>query len=104
MKLNLKTFDPHLIIRILCFPACIFMGCLLIKMTKSPDEFISFLRASKGAAVFSLMMIMTHAAEELIVAFEDYIPNPKNREKWIKILLFVGLVSVVIIGFTIWRI
>jgi succinate dehydrogenase hydrophobic anchor subunit len=104
MRLNLKTFNPHVIIRILSLPACIFMGCLLIKMTKTPDEFISFLRASKGAAVFSLMMIMTHATEELIVALEDYIPNKKNREKWIKILLFVGLFSVVIIGFTIWRI
>lgn len=104
MTLNLKTFNPHLIIRILCFPACIFMGCLLIKMTKTPDDFIRFLQASKGAAIFSLIMIMTHATEELIVALEDYIPNPKNRKKGIKILLFVSLVAVAIIGFTLWRI
>lgn len=104
MKLNFKTFDPGLVVRILSFPAYIFVGWLLIKMTRSPDDFLSFLRAYKGAAVFSLMMIMTHSAEELIVALEDYIPNSKNREKWIKILLFVGVVSVVIIGFTLWRI
>lgn len=104
MKLSLKTFDPHLIIRILCLPACVFVGCLLIKMTKTPDELMNFLRASKGAAIFSLMMIMAHATEELIVAMEDYIPNPKIREKCIKILLMVGLSSVVIIGFTLWRI
>ena len=104
MKLTLKTLDAHLIVRILCLPALVFVGCLLIKMTTTPDEFINFLRAYKGAGVFSLIMIMTHTAQELITALEDYIPNPVTRTKGIKIVLFLSLISVVIIGFTLWRI
>lgn len=104
MKLNLKTLDAHLIIRILCLPALVFIGCLLIKMTTTLDEFINFLRAYKGAGVFSLIMIMTHTTQEIITALEDYIPNPTTRAKGIKIVLFLSLISVVIIGFTLWRI
>ncbi|MDP3936028.1 MAG: hypothetical protein Q8Q56_03490, partial [Alphaproteobacteria bacterium] len=73
-------------------------------MTRTADEFIIFLRTYKWAGVFSLIMIMTHATQELITTLEDYIPNPKARAKGIKIVLFLSLISVLIIGFTLWRI
>lgn len=104
MRLNLKTIDAHLIIRILCLPALLFVGCLIVKMTTTLDEFVNFLRAYKGAGVFSLIMIMTHATQELIIALEDYIPDVTKREKGIKILLFLSVISVVIIGIALWRI
>ncbi len=104
MKLTLKELDEHLIIRILSLPALAFIGCLLIKMTTTLDEFLSFVRAYKGAGVFSLIMAMTHVTQELITVLEDYIPNPTKREKGIKIILFLSVVSVVIIGIALWRI
>ncbi|MBH1989983.1 MAG: hypothetical protein I8H80_02280 [Alphaproteobacteria bacterium] len=104
MKLKLKTIDAHLIIRILCLPALVFVGCLLIKMTTTPDEFINFLRAYNVIGVFSLIAIMTHVTQELITALEDYIPKQTTRTKGIKILVFLSLISVVIISFTLWRI
>lgn len=104
MRLNLKTIDAHLLVRILCLPALLFVGCLLVKMTTTLDEFLNFLRAYKGAGVFSLVMIMTHTTQELITALEDYIPNPVARAKGIKIVLFLSMISVVIIGIALWRI
>lgn len=104
MNLNFKTISAHLIMRILCLPALVFAGCLLIKMTQTPDEFIHFLRDYRVFCIFSLIIIMTHIAQELITALEDYMPNPSVRAKGIKILLFLSSISVVIIGFTLWRI
>lgn len=104
MRLNLKTIDAHLVIRILCVPALLFVGCLLVKMTTTLDEFVSFVQTYKWPGIFSLIIVMTHATQELITTLEDYIPNPRARAKGIKIVLFLSLISVVIIGIALWRI
>lgn len=104
MKSVLKHVHQHAIIRILCLPAYIFTALLLLKLAQTPDVFWGFLSTHKGAGIFSLILIMTHTTQELITALEDYIPNIKLRAQVIKITIFLSVISVVIIGFALWRI
>jgi succinate dehydrogenase hydrophobic anchor subunit len=104
MKLTLNTLTAQTIIRVLCLPALVFVGCLLIKMTTTLDEFVHFLQAYKEAGIFSLIVIMTHATQELITALEDYIPNPTTRARGIKIVVCLSFMSMIIIGVTLLRI
>jgi hypothetical protein len=104
MRLGLKHIHPHAILRMLCMPAYIFAVILLIKLAQTPEVFWEFLRTHKGAAIFSLIVIMTHTAQELVTALEDYIPNHKRRTLAIKMTVFLSAVSVVIIAFALWRV
>jgi hypothetical protein len=104
MRISLKHIHQHAVLRILCFPAYIFTALLLIKLAQTPEVFWEFLRSHKGAAIFSLILIMTHTTQEFITALEDYIPNFKRRTHAIKITIFLSAASVVIIGFALWRV
>lgn len=104
MKINFKNIHQHAILRILCFPAYIFTALLLINLAQTPEGFLGFLKSHKGTSVFSLILIMTHATQELIVALEDYLPDLKRRTMAIKITIFLIAASVVIIGFALWRV
>lgn len=104
MKICLKKIHHHALLRILCLPAYIFSVLLLIKLAHTPEIFWEFLKSNKGAAIFSLIVIMTHTTQELITALEDYIPNYECRTLAVKITIFLSAVSVVIIGFALWRV
>ena len=104
MKLTLNTSIAQIVIRILCLPALVFIGLLLIKMATTLDEFIHFLQAYRGVGVFSLIVIMTHVTQELITALEDYIPNPTTRARGIKVVMCLSVLSMIIIGVTLFRV
>lgn len=104
MKICLKQIHHHAILRILCLPAYIFTVLLLIKLVQTPEIFWGFLKSHKGAAIFSLILIMTHTAQEFMTALEDYIPNYERRTLAVKISILLSAVSVVIIGVALWRV
>lgn len=104
MKICLKKIHHHALLRVLCLPAYVFSVLLLIKMAQTPEIFWEFLKSHKGAAIFSLILIMTHTTQEFIAALEDYIPNSTRRTQVVKISIFLSVVSVVIIGAALWRV
>lgn len=94
-------FKHGIFARLLVLPAIAFILCLVIHLAVDQGKFVELVRGWKGWTIYSVAAIMLSSALELKTAFEDYIPDERNRSTAIKCMIGVAVVSVAIIAITI---